>query len=68
MVDYKDKYQDIIVNRKGISENAFMTTTDILYETIPYLNYQVTKNGLELTNISKNENEINQNLFIINEI
>ena len=58
MVDYKEKYHDIIVNRKGISKDAFMTTTDILYETIPYLDYQVTKNGLELTNISKNKQEI----------
>ena len=58
MVDYKEKYHDIIVNRKGISEDAFMTTTDILYETIPFLNYQVTSNGLELTSISKKDNEI----------
>ena len=59
MVDYKYKYKDIIVNRKGISENAFMTTTDILYETIPYFNYKVVKNGLELTNIPNNNININ---------
>ena len=62
-VDYKEKYHDIIVNRKGISEDAFMTTIDILYETKPNINYKVTKNGLELTNISKNENNINIQSF-----
>jgi predicted membrane protein len=58
MINFKENYSDIIVNRKGISENAFMITTDILCETIPYSNYQVTKNGLELTNILKDSLEL----------
>ena len=58
MICLKNKYNDIIVNRKGTGNESFMITTDILLETQPNSYYKVIKNGLEINdkNSEKSKN------------
>jgi hypothetical protein len=52
MNNFVEKYNDITVNRKGLNNESFMITTNIIDEIIPYFFYKVDVTGL---NISYND-------------
>jgi hypothetical protein len=49
MNNFIEKYNHIIVNRKGLNNESFMITTNIIDEIIPHFFYKVDSNGLNIS-------------------
>lgn len=49
-MEFTHKYSDIIVDRRGSLPHSNMTTTDVIGEIRPYINYHITTVDLRQTN------------------